>query len=331
MNRRDCLRGAVGVIGAAGLLGSGLSSAQAFLGTFKGPLHITNTLPSGSGPDVVMRLVAEQLQTKWSRSVVVEPKPGGAGAVAINAVKNAAPNGSNLVLVDVGNLAINPLIFRSLSYDPDADLVPVAILYKTAFFLAVSSNSPYRTLKDLLAAAKDPARPLRFGSNSVGGPIHLSSAQLEHAIGSPMLHVPYKETSQLYAAVATGELDWAFGSAITTQPLVQAGKLRLLAVADRQRFSGMPDVPTLAEAGGPAGVYAHSWVALMAPRGTPTKVAEEINVGVNEALAKPTVRERLASFGFVGSDGPPQLITDWTRADRARYAEVLKRVPVQAD
>ena len=145
MDRRQCLTGALATL-------CGLPAwAETALDGGKGPVRITSTLPAGSGPDVVARLVAEKLQARWDRAVVVDPRPGGAGSVAINAMKGAPPNGANLVVVDVGQLSINPLIFRRLSYDPDKDLVPVAILYQTAFFVAVAADSPYRSLKDLFA------------------------------------------------------------------------------------------------------------------------------------------------------------------------------------
>ena len=324
MDRRQCLAGALAAL-------CGLPAwAETALDGGKGPVRIVSTLPAGSGPDVVARLVAEKLQARWDRAVVVDPRPGGAGSVAINAMKGAPPNGANLVVVDVGQLSINPLIFRRLSYDPDKDLVPVAILYQTAFFVAVAADSPYRSLRDLFAQSGR-TQPLRYGSNGVGTPIHLASARLEHAIGTPMLHVPYKETAQMYAAVSTGELDWAYGSVATTAPLVQAGKLRLLAVADRQRFAAVPDVPTLEEALGLKDLDALSWVALMASRGTPARVADEINAAVNVALASPDVRERMAGFGFVPGNGPARQVTEWMQADRRRYAEVLKRVKVQVD
>ncbi len=305
--------------------------AQAPAGMPAGPVRITSTLPTGSGPDTVARLVAEKLQARWGRPVVVEARPGAAGVVAINAVKSAPATGNDLVLVDVGNLSINPLIFKKLPYDPEKDLVPVALLYKTAFFVAVAADSPYKTLKDLLAAAGNKASPLAYGSNAVGGPIHLGSARLEGAIGSEMVHIPYKETGQLYVSVATGEVNWAYGSIATAGALVRSGKLRFLAVADAARSPAMPEVPTLAEAGGPKGMDALTWVALMAPRGTPAPVVAEINKAVNDALVQPDVKERFATFGFIASPGPAQQVADLMNADRARYAEVLKRVKVSID
>lgn len=294
-------------------------------------VRILSTLPAGSGPDAVTRMVAEKLQARWGQTVIVDPKPGGAGVVAINAVKGQPPTGNDLVVVDVGNLSINPLIFSKLAYDPEKDLVPVALLYTTAFFVAVAADGPYKSLKDLLAAAGNKAAPLKYGSNAIGGPIHLGSARLESALGVEMLHVPFKETGQLYTSVATGEVNWALGSIATTLPLVKAGKLRLLAIADTQRSPVLPDVPTLEEAGGPKGVTTLAWVALMAPRGTPAGVVAEINKQVNDALAQPDVREKMNTFGFVPGSGTPQQLADLARDDRARYGEVVKRIKLLID
>ena len=294
-------------------------------------VRITSVFPTGSGPDVVARLIADKLQARWGQPVIVDAKPGGAGVVAISAVKAAPASGHELVVVDVGTLSINPLIFKKLAYDPEKDLVPVALLYKTAFFVAVAADGPYKSLKDLLAAAADKGKQLKYGSNAVGGPIHLASARLETAMGTEMLHVPYKETSQLYAAVATGEVDWAFGSVATAGALVRGGKLRLLAVADRARSPAMPAVPTLEEAGGPKNLDALTWVALMAPAGTSPAVTADINKAVNEALMLPDIREKFSGFGFVPGPGPVQQVTDLMRSDHARYAEVLARVKVSID
>lgn len=208
----------------------------------------------------------------------------------------------------------------------------MAVLYKTAFLIAVAADGPYKTLGDLLAAASAKGgKPLTYGSNAVGGPIHLASARLEYAIGAEMLHVPYKELSQLYPAVSTGEVNWSFGSIATAGPLVKGGKLRFVAVADRARSLAMPDVPTLEEAGGPKDLYASTWVAIMAPKGTPAAVADEINQALNDALGQPDVKDKLAAFGFAPSPGPVQQVVDLMQGDRARYAEVVTRVKVSID
>jgi tripartite-type tricarboxylate transporter receptor subunit TctC len=296
----------------------------------KGTVRLTSTFPTGSGPDVVARLVAAKMAARWNTQVVVDAKPGGAGVNAINSMKKGSIAGNDLVVVDVGNLVINPLIFKRLAYNPDKELVPVAVLYKTAFFVAVGADSPIKSIADLKAAAKGPV-PLAYGSNAVGGPIHLSSSRLATALGVEMQHVPYKETSQLYPAVSTGEVTWAYGSIATAGSLLRANKLRFLAVADKHRSPVLPQVPTLEEAGGPKGVDALSWVAIMAPAGTPKAVVSEINAAINEALAQADIREKMSNFGFSASFGPAQQVTDLMREDRTTYVEVLKKVKVEVD
>lgn len=316
-------------LGIAALALVSWATAQA-QGVRAAPVRITSAFPTGSGPDVVARIVAEKLAAKWGQPVVVDAKPGGAGVLAINAMKKLSPTGNELVVVDVGNLSINPLIFKNLQYDPEKELVPVAVLYKTAFFVTVGADSKIHSVKDLVAEAAKPGK-VSYGSNAVGGPIHLGAARLDGALGSDMLHVPYKETSQLYTAVATGEVTWAYGSIATAGPLMRGGKLRFLAVADSNRSAALPDVPTLEEAGGPKGLDALTWVALMAPQGTPPAVVDDINKAVNEALALPDVKDKLAAVGFFTSIGPAQQVADLMRTDRTKYADVLKRVKVSID
>ena len=319
----------IAALGAAGLLAAtGRALAQ---DAPAGPqVRITSAFPTGSGPDTVARLLADKLGARWRKPVVVEPKPGAAGVVAVNAVKGAAATGAELVVLDVGTLAINPSLFKSLSYDAERDFVPVAMLYKTPLFVAVAAASPVRSVKELLElAAKD--GHLTYGSNAVGSPLHLAAAQLGHAAGVHMVHVPFKETSQLYAAVATGEVGWAYGTLATAGPLLRSGKLRFLAVGDAVRSEALPEVPTLQEAGGPKGVTAIAWVALMAPRGTPAALAEGINKAVNEAMAQPDMKERLAGFGVATMPGPPRAVAERMREDRARYAEIIRRAGISPE
>ena len=295
-----------------------------------GTVRITSTFPTGSGPDVVARLVAAKMATRWDTPVVVDAKPGGAGVNAINSMKNGSRAGNDLVVVDVGNLVINPLIFKKLAYNPEKDLVPVGVLYKTALFVAVGADSPIKSIVDLKAAAKGSV-PLTYGSNAVGSPLHLAAARLATALGVEMQHIPYKETSQLYPAVSTGEVSWAYGSIASAGSLLRANKLRFLAVADTKRSPVLPQVPTLEEAGGPKGIDALAWVAIMAPAGTSKAAITEINLALNAAMAQPDIREKMSNFGFSASFGPAQQVTDLMREDRANYLEVLKKVKVEVD
>lgn len=325
MNRRT------GILLAAGVA-VGLVAGQGWAQTFPAqPVRIISPFPAGSGPDVIARIVGEKLNASWKQSVIVDPRPGANGFLAANAVKQAAPTGYDLLMADVGHLSISPSLFKKLPYDPKADFVPIGLLYRTSFFIAVGANSPYRTAKDLISAAAAAPGKLSYGSNSVGGPLHLGAAQLEAATGTKMLHVPYKELSQLYAAVSTGEVDWAMASIASAGPLLKAGKLRFIAVADDVRSSSLPNVPTLEESGGPKSVKARSWVGLMAPKGTPAAVVTVLNKSLNDVLRQPDVIEKLANFGFVPDPVTPAALASLIESDTVVYAEIVKRTGASAE
>jgi tripartite-type tricarboxylate transporter receptor subunit TctC len=313
----------------AGLIASGAPVHAQTVTT--APTRITTAFGTGSGPDVVARLIADKLSARWKQPVVVDSRPGGAGAVAVNAVKTKPATGNDLLLLDVGNLSINPLVFKHLSYNPEKDLTPVAVTFKTAFFVVVPSTSKIKNIKDLIAAAKASSHGLVYASNAVGGPVHLASARFAAALGVPMQHISYKEAGVMTAAIATGEVDWAFLSIATLAPMLQAGKVRLLAIADRARSPAAPDIPTLEEAGGPKNLDAFAWNAVMAPAGTPAAVVNEINQAVNAALAEPDVREKLAAMSFTPWPMSAAQVAELMRSERAKYAEILKRVPISID
>ncbi len=255
--------------------------------------------------------------------MVVNPRPGGAGTIAINALKALPPTGSDLAIVDIGHLALNPLTFKQLRYDPDRDLVPVALRYRTVFFIGVGADSPYRTLGDLASAGR--SRRLSYGTTGAGGPAHLASATLASTIGHEMEAIHYRDAGSLFGNLAAGRVDWVLTSIAGAAPLVKLGKLRLLAVVDATRSPVAPLTPTLEEAGGPRGIHATARVAMVAPRGTPDEVVRYLNTVVNEALALPDVKERLATLGFTVAPGPAQQVSDLVRTDRAHYADVIRK------
>lgn len=310
----------------------GLFSATGVAQTFPSQsVRLISPFPAGSGPDVVARIVGERLSSNWKQPVVIDTRPGANGFLAMNAGKAAAPTGYDLVLADVGHLSISPSLFKKLPYDPKADYVPVGGLYRLSFFVVVGANSPHQSVKELLAAAAAQPGKVTYGSNSVGGPLHLGAAQLEAASNTKMVHVPFKEISQLYIAVSTGEVDWAIGSLASAGPLLKAGKVRLLAVGDSARSTTMPNVPTIEESGGPKGVTVRSWVSVLAPRGTPAAAVSTLNRSLNEVLAQPEVIEKFSGFGFVPYPISPAMLTSLIDTETVFYAEMVKRTGASAD
>jgi tripartite-type tricarboxylate transporter receptor subunit TctC len=211
------------------------------------------------------------------------------------------------------------------------DFEPVSPLYSTNFFIVVGANSPLKNVTDLIAAAKVKNGQMTYGTWGVGSVAHVGTAMFENGTGTKMTHVPFKELPQLYTAVATGDVDWAFGSAATVAPLFQAKKVRLLAYAGPKRMAGYTDVPTVAESGGPAGFELATWVALYGPKGMPKAVVERIHSGIAKSLSEPDVTVRLDGFGFQPWIAPLTDLTKTSDADKLRYAEIVKRAKISLD
>lgn len=317
-------------LGTAGLPAAAQGAATP--GTFPSKaVRFINPFPAGSGPDAVARVVGEKLSRAWSQPIVVDNRPGASGFIAIQAAKQTPATGYDLLVAAADHMAINPVLFKNLPYSATRDFVPITGLYRTSFFILVSEKSPIKTIPQLIAFARSAPDKATYGSNAVGSPLHLGGAQIEAATGSVMQHVPYKETSALYQAVANGDITWALGSIGSAGALITAGKLRVLAVADTQRSVAMPEIPTLAEAGGPASVAVPTWVSLFAPAGTSPAVVEQIRASVHAALEMPDVRAKLMGFGFVPAPVNGQEVGRWIASDTVRYAELVRRTGATTD
>jgi tripartite-type tricarboxylate transporter receptor subunit TctC len=294
-------------------------------------VRIISPYPTGAGPDTVARLLADKLAKSWGQQVIVEARPGGNGFIAIEAVKKGAADGHDLVMVDSGHVAVNPSLFKRLPYDVDKDLAPAALIYRTDFLVAVSANGRYATVGQLVEAAKKQPGKVSYGTPFVGSPSHLGSALLELRTGTQMVHVPFKETSQMTAAVANGEVDWTLTTLATAGPLVRAGKVKFIGVAAKSRLAAAPEIPTVVESGGPADYEVNAWVAWLAPKATPAAAIAALNRDVNRALGEPDVRERLATFGFTPLPSSQQALADLIRADTAKYAELVRKTGATID
>ncbi len=315
---------------AAGALLHGASAQQAS-GFPTRPVRIINPFPVGGGPDGTARLVADRLQRAWGQPVVVDNKPGGNGFIAIDAFKRGAKDGTDLIQLDNVHLAAYPALFKKLPYDAKADFDPLLPLFRTYFFVTVAANSPYHSMGELIADAKAHPGKLNYGSWSVGNPVHLGSALLESMTGTQMQHVVYKETSQLYTAVANNELAFALGTSGTAGPLYRAGKIRLLAVAAPRRVAGFADVPTVAESGGPAGFEVIGWNAIAVPPGLPKATTDKIRRDIEAALASPEVLEKFASFGYEPFPQTREQFDQFIQSESKRFGDVIRKANITLD
>jgi tripartite-type tricarboxylate transporter receptor subunit TctC len=267
----------------------------------------------------------------WGQPVVGENRPGGNGFIAIDAWKRGAKDGHDILIVDNVHLAAYPALFKKLPYDPAKDFDALLPLFKTYFFFTVPSNSKYKTVGDLIADAKANPGKLNYGSWSVGNPVHLGSELFESATGTQMEHVIYKETTQLYTSVSTGELAFALGTSATAGPLYRAGKLKFLAAAAPQRVAAFPDVPTVGESGGPKGFEVLGWNAIAVPQGLPAAVTDKIKRDIEKGLAEADVQEKFKSFGYEPFPTTREQFAQFVQAETRRFGDVIRKANVSLD
>jgi tripartite-type tricarboxylate transporter receptor subunit TctC len=289
------------------------------------PVTIVTPFAAGSGPDAVLRLVTDKLARQWNQRVLIDNKPGGGGFIAIEQARRAPADGYTLLQLDSEHIAALPHLYKSRNFVTLQHFQPVASLFRTPFFVAVPTDSKWQNMGDLITAAKAQPGKFTYGSWGVGSPGHLGAQELEALAGISMQHVPYREVSQLYSNVGSGELPWAFASIPSSQGIYKAGKLRYIAVAAPKRIPQMPNVPTVAESGGPAGLDVNSFVSLLAPNGLPEPIAAKINTDVAKVIADPEVRARFDTFAFEPLAWSPDEIRRQAEIKSKVYGDLVKR------
>lgn len=295
------------------------------------PVRSVAPYSPGSGPDAVMRLLSERLSRTWGQQLVIDNKAGANGFIAIADAKRAAPDGYTVLQVDNTHMALQPHLFKQLPYDPVKDFVPVAPVYFTNFFVVVAADSPWKDVGDLIKAAKAAPGTVTYGSWGIGSVAHVGATLLEAATDTKMVHVPFKDMGNVFTSVATGDIQWAFGTAATAGPMYQAKKVKFLALAAPKRVAGYSEIPTVGEAGGPAGFEVKTWVGLFAPTGTPKAAIDKLNADVRTVLATTEVKDRLATFGFQPYIGDAGELSKAIERDSRTFGEIVKRARIALD
>ncbi len=292
------------------------------------PVRIVVPYSVGIGPDVVARAVAEHLSHQWRQPVVVDNKPGASGIVAFAEVRTTPADGHTLFVGDTGTLAVNPLIHASLPYDCDRDLVPITKLFHATFAIQVGSACRFATMPALFDEARRSPGKVSYASFGNGHPSHVAVESMARAAGVEFLHVPFRDGGALVAAVANGDVDFTPLSMHTVAAMTRSGRMRALAVASRTRLPGYPNVPTIAESGGPP-VVMHPWAALVGLVGTPPEVLAAVQRDVVATLRAPDVRARIEGAGFDLAPLTPQALRALIAADTAEYAVLVREGRVQ--
>ena len=287
-------------------------------------VRIVVSYAPGSTPDLVGRIVADDLQARHpGASFIVENKPGAGGNIGTDAVAKAAPDGATLGISLGGPLAINTLLFSKLPYDPAKDIAPVTMLTSLPSVLVVPASLNINSVAEFITALKRKGTPLAFGSIGAGSLSHLTMEAIAQRAGATMVHIPYSGSPQAVTAVIRGDVQAACLPAIAVTPQLAGGQVKILAVATAQRSRFLPDVPTLKESG--IDVESDAWNALIAPAGTPPAIIAQINDEVHDALTKPSVRERLETQMMEPTPSTPAGLRARMDAEIKLWSDVIKR------
>jgi tripartite-type tricarboxylate transporter receptor subunit TctC len=312
-------RKALALVAATAL--STLAAAAAFAGDGQ-PVRIVVGFPPGASADAVARLVAQKMPDTLGAPVIVENKPGAAGRIAIEAVKNAAPDGRTVLVTPVAMMAVFPSVYKSLRYDPVKDFAPVSQLTTYQFAVAVGPRVPAKTLGELVSWAKTHPNQANFASPAAGSLPHFMGVMFAKAAGLDMVHVAFKGFAPAVSALIGGQVPMLFGVASDFSTLDKAGKLHVLATSGNKRSPLFPNVPTFNEAG--YKIDANGWYAMYAPAGTPADKVAQLHKAVVAALNAPDVKARLESFGMEVAGTTPAELAKIQKEDTARWAPVVK-------
>lgn len=294
------------------------------------PTHnVTILVPfaPGGGTDLLARAYAHILETKYGKTFVIENRPGGGTTIAATTTANATPDGYTLMQGTSGTMAMNPTIFKHLSYEPLKTLVPVSLIAGTPFVLTVNPTLPVHSVADLVALAKKRAaegNPLTYGSGGVGAFHHLCAALFSSLAGIKMTHVPYRGSAPATMALISGQIDVLFVDLGPMLQQIKAGKARALGITSDKPFPTAPDIKPLAEVGLPSWPNTVAWQALLAPGGTPKPILEELNKDANAAVHSPAMKARLDDLGMIGIGNQSlQQLDEFVKSETVRWAKVI--------
>ena len=294
------------------------------------PIKLVVPFPPAGGTDVLSRAIAYAIQnnTKWI--IVVDNKPGAGGNIGLDAAAKSPPDGYTIAMGQTANLAVNPALYSKMPFDPLKDFAPIALVSSQPLILVVNTTSPYKSLKDLVDAAKASPGKINMASSSNGTIGHIGGELFQRRAGLKMTHVPYKGAGAAVTDLMGGSVDCFFGNSLAVGGLVTGGKLRAIAVTSPQRLATFPDVPTVAESGYP-GFEAATWSGIVAPAGTPKPIVDRLNAEVNKALGADSMKQKLQEDGSTPLGGTPEQFAAFIRTEHAKWGGAVRDAGIKLD
>ena len=294
------------------------------------PIRILVPYAPGGISDIAARIVGAKLTEAWGQQVVIENRPGGNGFIAVTDAARSAPDGYSLVMVTTGDVAINPALFKDIPYDVERDLAPISAVSDAPMVLATNGGSPYKSVADVIAAAKSQPGVLNVCTPGYGSINQLVLESIALNTGTKFVHVPYKGGAPAAQALVAGDIPLGILASSTVAPYVPSGKIRVLAITTGQRSPFNPEWPTLAREGA-GDISASNWTALLAPKGTPPPIIDKLQAKVVEILNMPDVKTRFAAGGVSTIPSTPAELEAKMKRELATYRLVIEKANVHVD
>ncbi len=291
------------------------------------PIRLVVPSAAGGVGDVIFRLLAPSMEARLGQRFILDNRPGAGGNAGTADVVKAAADGYTLLLAPAANYAVNQHLFKNLGFDPLVGLQPVTLLAEASLMAVVSAGVPAASLKELVALARNNPGKLNYGSPASGTGTHLGGALFSLLAGNTLVHVPYKGSAPMTAALLANEIQLAFPSLTAVQGHVKAGKLRVLAIAGKERNPELPEVPTSAEAGFPELLVGNWWV-ISAPRATDPRIVNRLAGEARTALADPAVRKRIVELGHTPIGMGPAETSAFIQSETGRYKTIVERAGI---
>lgn len=293
------------------------------------PIRVVVPFPAGGGTDMITREVTHKLGAS-GYMFVVENKPGSGGNLGVDAVAKSAPDGYTLVMGQTSNLAINPTLYPKMPYDPVKDLTPVGLVATSPLVIVTGANSPYKTLADVVKAAKEKPGSINFATSGNGTVSHLAVESFQKAAGIQMTHIPYKGAAQGATDVMSGQVQLYVSTVPTLLGHIRSGKMRPLAVTSLQRVDDIKDVPTVAESGY-KGFESTTWFGILGPANLPRDIVAKLNADLNRALKDAELDKQLSAQGADVATSTPEQFGKMIREDIPRWGKLVKDSGAKVD
>jgi len=294
------------------------------------PINFIVPYGAGGGADARSRQIAQKMSVILKQPIIVDNKPGAGGNIGTEYIARATPDGYTIGMGNFAPLAVNKTLFGNLRYDPETDLTPIVLIEKGPLVLVVNPNSPYKTVQDIVTAAKAKPGSLTFSSGGIGGSHQLSAELFQQNAGIEMIHVPYKSGSAGLTDLMAGNVTMMFDQMYSAMPSIKADKLRPIAITSKKRSPLLPDVPSFSEVGYPK-VIVLNWQGLIAPKGTPKAIIDKLNAAANEALKDPQLRDLMLSQGNEIGGGSPADFAALIKSESAKWGAVVKLANIKPE